>query len=266
MRIHERPAGKWRRAGLGLAAVAVAGLIAGLGPAFASLAPTPAADALIVIKDFTFQGTLTVAPGATVTVRNDDLIMHTLTAVDGSFTTPAIPPAATVTFQAPASPGSFAITCQFHPFMVGTLVVGAGGTPSPNPSGSPPTSPVITIANFMFGGALTVPPGATVTVRNDDLIMHTLTAVDGSFTTVTIQPGTSATFLAPAGPGSFAITCQFHPFMAGTLVVAPDGGSPSPSPSGTPSPSPSARPTPSPTGTRSPSPTRTPPAAGGHVH
>jgi plastocyanin len=257
-RIHAESADNWRRAGLGLAALAVAALIAGLGTAFASPAPRPHADALIVIKDFAFQGNLTVAPGTIVTVRNDDLLMHTLTAADGSFTTPAIPPAATATFRAPVTPGSFAVTCQFHPFMAGTLVVTAGASPSPSPTGSPPANPLITIANFTFQGALTVPPGAMVTVRNDDVIMHTLTATDGSFTTLAIQPGASATFQAPATPGSYAITCQFHPFMAGTLVVAVGGGSPSPSPTG--------RPSPSPTATRSPSPTRVPPADGGHVH
>jgi hypothetical protein len=112
-----------------------------------------------------------------------------------------------------------------------------------------------------------------VTVRNDDVIMHTLTAADGSFTTLAIQPGASATFQAPPTPGSYAITCQFHPFMAGTLVVAVGGtpppsptGRPSPSPSVTRSPSPTGRPSPSPSVTASPSPTRVPPADGGHVH
>jgi plastocyanin len=171
---------------------------------------------VITIKNFAFAGDLTVRPGSTVTVRNADTVMHTLTADDGSFTTPTIQPGGSATFKAPKAAGNYAITCNFHPGMAGTLTVGEIVTPPP----PPPAGPVITISGFAFDGTLTVPPGATVMVRNDDPIMHTLTAEDGSFTTPTIDPGTSATFTAPATPGDYPITCNFHPFMAGTLTVA----------------------------------------------
>jgi plastocyanin len=171
---------------------------------------------VITIRNFAFEGDLTVLPGSTVTVRNADAAMHTLTAVDGSFTTPTIPPGGSATFKAPKKAANYAITCNFHPGMSGTLTVGQIVTPQP----PPPTGPVVTITGFTFTGTLTVAPGATVTVRNDDPIMHTLTAVDGSFTTPTIDPGTEATFTAPATPGDYPITCNFHPFMEGTLTVA----------------------------------------------
>ncbi|MDT5037262.1 MAG: hypothetical protein QOE03_2447 [Micromonosporaceae bacterium] len=171
---------------------------------------------VITIRNFAFEGDLTVRPGSTVTVRNADAVMHTLTAVDGSFTTATIQPGGSATFKAPKAAGDYEITCNFHPFMAGTLTVGEIVTPQP----PPPAGPVVTISGFAFQGTLTVPPGSTVTVRNDDPIMHTLTAVDGSFTTPTIDVGAEATFTAPTTPGDYEITCNFHPFMAGTLTVA----------------------------------------------
>jgi plastocyanin len=83
-----------------------------------------------------------------------------------------------------------------------------------------------------------VTPGATVTVRNEDGAPHTLTAVDGSFSTPIIEAGGEATFQAPIEPGSYPITCQIHSFMSGTLVVAeeippPGDGTPTPTASPT---------------------------------
>jgi plastocyanin len=49
---------------------------------------------------------------------------------------------------------------------------------------------------------------------------HTVTAVNGSFTTKTIQPGKTATFKAPMKVGRYKITCKIHPDMTGTLKVA----------------------------------------------
>jgi plastocyanin len=205
----------WRRTVLALAVVFGVGLTVS-GAAALAAAPAQSTNPVVTIRNFAFEGDLTVLTGATVVVRNADTVMHTLTAVDGSFTTPTIPPGGSATFKAPKKAASYAITCNFHPGMSGTLTVGQIVTPQP----PPPTGPVVTISGFAFGGTLTVAPGATVTVRNDDPIMHTLTAVDGSFTTPTIDPGTEATFTAPATPGDYPITCNFHPFMEGTLTVA----------------------------------------------
>ncbi|HKT04071.1 MAG TPA: cellulose binding domain-containing protein [Rugosimonospora sp.] len=214
-----------------LAIAVTALLLAGAVAAAAAPVPAQAASPLIVITNFSFTGDLAVSPGVTVTVRNDDAVMHTLTAVDGSFTTPVIQPGTSATFVAPSTPGSYAVTCQIHSFMSGTLVVApASPTPAVSPSASGPAAPLIVITNFTYTGDLTVPPGVTVTVRNADPVIHTLTAVDGSFTTPVIQPGTTATFVAPSTPGNHAIKCKIHSFMSGTLVVA-TGGSPSASPS-----------------------------------
>jgi plastocyanin len=195
--------------------VVVAGLLGvGLvgGGAEAEAAAAPAAKpkpALIVISNFEFTGQLTVLPGETITVKNADLAPHTLTAVDGSFTTAVIQPGKSATLKAPKKVGAYAITCKIHPHMTGTLTVVK----------KPPKHPVVTIKNFTFTGQLVVRPGATITVKNADTAPHTLTAVDGSFTTKVIQPGKSATVKAPKKPGAYPITCKIHPDMMGTLTV-----------------------------------------------
>jgi plastocyanin len=81
----------------------------------------------ITIKNFAFSpSTLTVSPGAKVTVHNDDSATHTVTAVSphsGAFNTGDIAPGETATFTAPSAPGTYAYICIIHQFMHGTLVV-----------------------------------------------------------------------------------------------------------------------------------------------
>ncbi|MYS24539.1 cupredoxin domain-containing protein [Streptomyces sp. DvalAA-14] len=78
----------------------------------------------------------------------------------------------------------------------------------------------IVINSFAFSPAtLTVHPGVTVTVKNQDSTAHT--ATDGSvFDTGTIGPGKSATFTAPKKPGTYSYICTIHQFMKGTLTVS----------------------------------------------
>ena len=84
----------------------------------------PAADT-IVIKNFMFQpATLTVAPGARVTVHNEDTATHTLTATGAkAFDSGDVAGGATKTFTAPAKSGSYTYICSVHNYMQGTLVV-----------------------------------------------------------------------------------------------------------------------------------------------
>jgi plastocyanin len=68
---------------------------------------------------------------------------------------------------------------------------------------------------------LTVAPGATVTVRNEDSVTHTLTdkASSSLFGTGDIAAGRSMTFHAPKQSGSYTYICEIHQYMTGTLVV-----------------------------------------------
>lgn len=53
---------------------------------------------------------------------------------------------------------------------------------------------------------------------NNDLVPHTVTAMDGSFKSDAIAPGASWT-LVPAKKGTFVYACDFHPAMSATLIV-----------------------------------------------
>lgn len=93
-------------------------------PPSASAATSPAAVATVTIQNFLFAPeNLTVAPGAMVTVVNQDSANHTVTAKDHSFDTGNIAGNAGGTFTAPTKPGAYAYICAIHPFMTGTLTV-----------------------------------------------------------------------------------------------------------------------------------------------
>ncbi len=86
-------------------------------------AATPAGDARVTIKDFTYDLPDSVEPGETVTVVNEDSAPHTLTAKDKGGFDVQLAGGATVTLTAPEEPGEYGITCTYHPQMAGTLVV-----------------------------------------------------------------------------------------------------------------------------------------------
>jgi plastocyanin len=82
------------------------------------------ASAAITIKDYKYSGDTTVAPGAEVTVTNDDSEAHTVTADSGSAFDVKVDPGASATFTAPSKPGTYAYHCTYHSNMHGTLRVG----------------------------------------------------------------------------------------------------------------------------------------------
>lgn len=83
---------------------------------------------------------------------------------------------------------------------------------------NPPVS--VGVKNFTFSPTtLTVSPGSTVTVRNEDSTTHTVTASDQSFNTGNIASGGTKTFTAPNRPGTYTYICAIHQFMQGTLTA-----------------------------------------------
>ncbi len=88
-----------------------------------SAAPAPAGDSKITIRGFAYEMPASVAPGATVTVTNEDTAPHTVTAKDGGAFNAQVAAGETVTFTAPQEPGEYAIICTYHPRMAGTLIV-----------------------------------------------------------------------------------------------------------------------------------------------
>ncbi len=100
---------------------------------------------------------------------------------------------------------------------------------SPSTKTSPPASAsvqsaaeiTVVIRNYGFVPAnLTVPPGATVTVRNEDQAIHTLTADNRAFNTGNVSRGLPATFTAPTQRGTYPYHCMFHNYMSGALTVS----------------------------------------------
>jgi plastocyanin len=106
------------------AAFAVVAAIFDLGADKVSVPSAVAADGtpVVVIQDFAFSGT-TVAPGATVEVRNQDGVPHTVTEADNLFDSGIVDAGATGSFVAPAAPGTYRILCNVHPSMKGELIV-----------------------------------------------------------------------------------------------------------------------------------------------
>jgi plastocyanin len=108
-----------------------------------------------------------------------------------------------------------------------TACGGGGGSHAPAPTATATAqgqaaADTIVIKSFMFQPAsLTVAPGATVSVHNEDSVTHTLTdkANPKLFGTGDVGPGQTKTFTAPSTAGSYAYICLIHQFMAGTLVV-----------------------------------------------
>ncbi len=92
-------------------------------PAATSSEPAAVEEAVITIREFQYELPASVAPGATVTVVNEDAAPHTVTAgSEGDFDAVAAG-GETITFTAPEEPGEYPVICTYHPQMSATLVV-----------------------------------------------------------------------------------------------------------------------------------------------
>jgi plastocyanin len=88
-------------------------------------------------------------------------------------------------------------------------------------SSSAPSAMTVTIQNFIYHPArFTVRPGATITVVNDDQVIHTLTADGGRFNSGDVTNGVPATFQAPKQPGTYPFHDRLRPYMTGILTVS----------------------------------------------
>lgn len=94
-------------------------------PTKSGASPSAGGGTQVTISNFKFQpASLTVAPGAKITVVNNDTTTHTFTAdKGGSFDTGDIAPGKSATVTAPSNAGAFPFHCTIHPFMKGTLTV-----------------------------------------------------------------------------------------------------------------------------------------------
>jgi plastocyanin len=116
--------------------------------------------------------------------------------------------------------------------LIGAIATGCGNSDKTTASssssssevamtGGPPATsgPTITISGMAFGAPLTVSPGATITIVNEDTVEHSVTSdPKGAFDTH-VDGGEQKTFTAPDKPGEYPIICVYHPSMHGTLIV-----------------------------------------------
>ena len=78
----------------------------------------------IVISDFAFAVPAKVSPGQKITIRNNDTAEHSVTADSGGAFDVDVDGGKTAVLTVPATAGTYAFHCEYHPKMVGTLTVG----------------------------------------------------------------------------------------------------------------------------------------------
>ena len=82
-----------------------------------------AAGPTITMANMSFGEPITVAPGAQITVKNDDSAEHSVTSqTEGQFDV-HVDGGEQGSFTAPTEPGEYAFYCVYHPSMKGTLIV-----------------------------------------------------------------------------------------------------------------------------------------------
>ena len=100
----------------------------------------------------------------------------------------------------------------------GVLLAVDSAADSAPPAGAK-AQPVITISGFAFSGKLTVRPGVTVKVVNNDAVAHTFSNPKGRFDTGTIPAHSSKTFVAPRRVADYQARCNIHTTMTTVLHV-----------------------------------------------
>jgi plastocyanin len=208
-------------------------------PASASAAPLPAAastelpatasaqpqasSSRVDISDRTFvPANVTVSVGDSVEWTNLDDEGHTVTATEGAFESGLM--AGGVTFsQVFDTPGTFDYVCAIHPDMRGTVTVDA----PPDPPASDPAAggdvPVSIVDMVYAPASVEVTVGTTVRWTNDDSVIHTVTARDGSLNSGIMQTGAEFSLTFDEA-GTFDYFCAVHPSMTARVVVTDPGG------------------------------------------
>jgi plastocyanin len=95
----------------------------------------------------------------------------------------------------------------------------ATGTTEATPAPAPAGTATITMAGMSFGAPITVPPGAQITIKNDDSAEHSVTSQTAGLFDVHVDGNQQGTLTAPTEPGEYAFYCIYHPSMTSTLTV-----------------------------------------------
>jgi plastocyanin len=112
-----------------LTALALAGTLSNL-PALgdASASASAASDVHVSIDNYAFKApSVTIAPGTAVVWKNQDDDPHTVTADDGAFDSKGLGQGDTFRHVF-TKPGKYPYHCSAHPYMKGTVIVGASNS------------------------------------------------------------------------------------------------------------------------------------------
>lgn len=111
-------------------------------------------------------------------------------------------------------------------FLVAAVATACGGSSSTSEQSktgtaatSGPAAASITIAGMAYGQPVTVPPGAQITLKNNDAVEHSVTSDAAGKFSVDVEANEGGTLTAPTEPGQYAFHCKYHPTMHGTLTV-----------------------------------------------
>ena len=115
--------------------------------------------------------------------------------------------------------GGSSNTAQERETGTATMTASPTGTAEATSGPAAASAATITIANMSFGDAITVPPGATITIKNDDSAEHSVTSDTAGKFDVEVEGTEQGTLTAPTEPGEYAFHCTYHPSMHGTLIV-----------------------------------------------
>ncbi len=100
-----------------------AGTATSTGAATSENSPTATAGATITIENMAFGEPLTVAPGAAITIANNDSVEHSVTSDTAGAFDVEVDGKEKKTLTAPSQPGEYPFHCKYHPNMKGTLIV-----------------------------------------------------------------------------------------------------------------------------------------------
>jgi plastocyanin len=152
-----------------------------------------------------------------VTFVNRDTTVHTVTATDNSFNSADIAPGKswTNTFS---TAGNFSYYCIYHnSWMKGKLIVKSGLANSLIVKIAPNTGSDSSLNYNPSTFTLVVGVNNTVVFLNQDSVVHTVTAADGSFDSGDIHPG--MTYIHTFTPGTYSYHCTYHSYMKGAITV-----------------------------------------------
>jgi plastocyanin len=120
-----------------------------------------------------------------------------------------------------SSRGSGSVRYGFEFTIPITLARWFGGASPSAASAAPANGTRVSMKGLQFTPRnISVPAGSTVVWKNDDQLAHTVTAMDGSWTSPLIEPGATYERKFEVA-GRYEITCSPHPFMKSVVEVMP---------------------------------------------